>query len=359
MYKKDKICIQLYQKCFFLYKKIKKQGGFMSKIFDLVVIGAGPGGISAAAEAIMAGVNPAKVLVLEKSDAHNETVRKFYKHGKRVDVDWAGIKAEFHGHLSFEKGSKEEYIKQFDDIIEKYEIKVVYDHHVYAIKKINDIFEIEADKEFGVILAKKVVIAIGVMGKPNKPSYKFPINIRPRLNFNLDKVVPGEKIMIVGGGDTSGEYAYGLKDMYPNCDVTLSYRKQKITKMNPTNKSLVEKYIEYGKINSRLGIDIENVEPVKDDDVTPPRVKVNFKDGTTEIFDRVVYALGGTTPKDFLQSCGIKFDEKTSKAIYNPETLETNIEGLYIVGDVVKGAQSISVAINHGFYAASDLVKKL
>ena len=95
----------------------------MDKVFDLVVIGAGPGGISAAVEAGIAGVDNNKILILEKSDAHNETVRKFYKHGKRVDVDWNGIKAEFHGHLSFEQGSKEEYIKQFDDIIEKYNLK--------------------------------------------------------------------------------------------------------------------------------------------------------------------------------------------------------------------------------------------
>ena len=73
----------------------------MDKLFDLVVIGAGPGGISAAVEAGIAGVDNSKIVILEKSDAHNETVRKFYKHGKRVDVDWNGIKAEFHGHLSF------------------------------------------------------------------------------------------------------------------------------------------------------------------------------------------------------------------------------------------------------------------
>jgi thioredoxin reductase len=39
--------------------------------------------------------------------------------------------------------------------------------------------------------------------------------------------------------------------------------------------------------------------------------------------------------------------------------METNVEGLYVVGDVVEGAQSIAVAINHGYYAALDLAKKL
>jgi thioredoxin reductase (NADPH) len=326
----------------------------MNKVLDLVVIGAGPGGISAAVEAGLAGVDNDKIIILEKSDAHNETVRKFYKHGKRVDIDWNGIKAEFHGHLSFEQGSKEEYIKQFDDIIEKYNLRVVYNHHVYAVEKNGEgLFEIGADKELGVIKAKKVVIAIGVMGKPNKPSYKFPPKIRPVLNFNLDKVQPGEKVMIVGGGDTAGEYAYGLVDMDLGCDVTLNYRKPEITRMNPTNKEIVERYIAEGKIKSKLGNDIVDVEATED-----KKVKVNFQDGTSEIYDRVVYALGGTTPTEFLQNCGIEMKDKWT-AEHNPETFETNVEGMYVVGDVVEGAQSIAVAINHGYYAALDLAKKL
>jgi thioredoxin reductase (NADPH) len=326
----------------------------MDKIFDLVVIGAGPGGISAAVEAQIAGVDNNKILILEKSDAHNETVRKFYKHGKRVDVDWNGIKAEFHGHLSFEQGSKEEYIKQFDDIIEKYNLKVVYNHHVYAVEKNeNGIFEIGADKELGVIQAKKVVIGIGVMGKPNKPGYKFPPKIRSVLNFNLDKVQNGEKVMVVGGGDTAGEYAYGLVDMDMGCEVTLNYRKPEITRMNPTNKEIVEKYIAEGKIKSKLGNDIVDVEATEDG-----KVKVNFQDGTSEVYDRVVYALGGTTPTEFLQNCGIEMKDKWT-ATHDPKTFETNVEGMYVVGDVVEGAQSIAVAINHGYAAALDLAKKL
>jgi thioredoxin reductase (NADPH) len=326
----------------------------MDKVFDLVVIGAGPGGISAAVEAQIAGVDNNKIIILEKSDAHNETVRKFYKHGKRVDIDWNGIKAEFHGHLSFEQGSKEEYIKQFDDIIAKYDLKVVYNHHVYAVERnAEGIFEIGADKELGVIQAKKVVIGIGVMGKPNKPSYKFPPKIRPVLNFNLDKVQNGEKVMVVGGGDTAGEYAYGLVDMDLGCEVTLNYRKPEITRMNPINKEIVERYIAEGKIKSKLGNDIVDVEATED-----KKVKVNFQDGTSEIYDRVVYALGGTTPTEFLQNCGIEMKDKWT-ATHNPETFETNVEGMYVVGDVVEGAQSIAVAINHGYAAALDLAKKL
>jgi thioredoxin reductase (NADPH) len=328
------------------------------KVFDLAIIGAGPGGIASAIEAKLAGIE--KFIVLEKADNHSDMIRKFYKPGKRVDKDWQGKKFEFIGNVTFEECSKEEYLDQMEQKIQEAEIadKFKYNHHVYGVEKNSDgIFEIGADHELGVIQAKKVIIAIGRMGKPNKPSYKFPPKIRPRLNFNLDKVQPGEKVMVVGGGDTAGEYAYGLVDMNIGCDVTLNYRRAEITRMNPTNKEIVEKYFKEGKLKSKLGVDVESVEPYEEEGVTPPKVKVNFKDGSSEVFDRVVYALGGTSPVDFLKNSKIELNEWGEPA-YNKETMESNVEGLYVIGDVVTSAGSIALAFNHAYLAIKDIASK-
>ena len=331
----------------------------LDKVFDIAIIGAGPGGVASVIEAKLSGID--KVICLEKADNHHDMIRKFYKPGKRVDKDWQGKKFEFIGNVTFEECLKEEYLEQMDKKIKDngVEDKFKYNHHVYGVEKNSDgIFEIGADHELGVIQAKKVIVAIGRMGKPNKPGYKFPGKIRPRLNFNLDKVKPGEKVLVVGGGDTAGEYAYGLVDMNIGCDVTLNYRRAEITRMNPTNKEIVERYFKEGKIHPKLGVDIEKVEPVEDDEVTPPRVKVFYKDGTTEIFDRVVYALGGTSPVDFLKNCGINLNE-WGEPEHNPETMETNVEGLYTIGDVVTSAGSIALAFNHAYQAIQDIAKKL
>ncbi len=330
----------------------------LDKVFDIAIIGAGPGGIASAIEAKIAGID--KVLVLEKADNHSDMIRKFYKPGKRVDKDWQGKKFEFIGNVTFEECSKEEYLDQMEKKIQDAGIadKFKYNHHVYAVEKnSNGLFEIGADHELGVIQAKKVIIAIGRMGKPNKPGYKFPPKIRPRLNFNLDKVQPGEKVMVVGGGDTAGEYAYGLVDMDIGCDVTLNYRRAEITRMNPTNKEIVERYIKEGKLKSKLGVDVESVEPFEEEGVTPPKVKVNFKDGSSEVFDRVVYALGGTSPVDFLKNSKIELNE-WGEPTYNEETMESNVEGLYVIGDVVTSAGSIALAFNHAYLALKDIASK-
>ncbi len=329
------------------------------KLNDLVIIGAGPGGIASGVEAVIAGIQ--KKIILEKADNHNDVIRKFYKQGKRVDKDWQGKKFEFLGNVTFKEGTKESYLQEMDELIKKYKLedKIYYNHHIYAVKKLcDDVFAVASDKELGAILAKKVIIAIGRMGKPNKPSYKFPAKIRPRLNFNLDKVQANEKVLVVGGGDTAGEYAYGLVDMHIGCDVTLNYRRSEIKRMNHLNKSILEEYANTGKLKLKLGVDIENVEPVENDSVTPPRVKVNFKDGTSEIYDRVIYALGGTTPTDFLKNAGIELNE-WGEPVYNPETFETNIKGLYVIGDVAVSSGSIALAFNHAYQAIQDISKKL
>ena len=67
----------------------------------------------------------------------------------------------------------------------------------------DSVFAIASNKELGAVLAKKVIIAICRMGKPNRPAYRFPPKVRSRLNFNLDRVEPNEKVLIVGGGDTA------------------------------------------------------------------------------------------------------------------------------------------------------------
>ncbi len=329
------------------------------KLYDLVILGAGPGGMASAIEAKLADID--KFLIVDKANNHNDMIRKFYKPAKRIDKDWQGKKFQFIGNVTFKECSKEEYLKQMDKKIKEFRIdnRFYFDHHVYAVRKIcDDIFAVATDHELGAILAKRVIISIGRMGKPNKPVYKFPGAIRPRLDFNLDKVHPGEKVLIVGGGDTAGEYAYGLVDMNIGCDVSLNYRRDKIIRMNPTNKEAVERYIQEGKIHSKLGTDIESVEPVPDDKTTPPRVKVNFKNKTNEIYDRVVYGLGGTSPIDFLKNSGIKLNKK-NEPVYNEKTMESNIKGLYVIGDVVTSAGSIALAFNHAHLAISDIKNKL
>lgn len=331
------------------------------KVVEIAIIGAGPGGMACAIEAKLAGIE--NIVVIDKAPHHNDMIHKFYKKGKRVDKDWMGIKFEFTGNVTFEECSKEEYIQQMDDklraagVLDTFE----YNHEIMRVEKGEDgLFSIvygqgNVSESIETIKAKNIILSVGRMGKPNKPKYPFPKEIKDRLNFNLSKVQDGERVMIVGGGDTAGEYAYGLVELedMQDCVVTLNYRQAEIKRMNPTNTQMCTKYLDNGKILNKMGVDIESVEPS-----ATGKIKVNFTDGTSEEYDRAVYALGGTTPKDLLVNSGVKTGE-WDVPVFNPETMETNIEGLYTIGDVVTDQGSIALAFNHASFAVKDIASKI
>ena len=327
------------------------------KIVDIAIIGAGPGGMACAIEAKLAGID--NIIVIDKADTHNDMIHKFYKKGKRVDRDWMGIKFEFEGNVTFDECSKEDYIKQMDDLLASHGVldKFVYNQEIMKATKGEDgLFSVLLGGAEGgdVIKAKNVILSVGRMGKPNKPRYKFPKDIRDILNFNLSKVQNGERVMVVGGGDTAGEYAYGLVELegMEDCVVTLNYRKADITRMNPINTEMTLKYLQNGQLINKMGVDVESVEPSENG-----KIKVNFTDGTNEEYDRAVYALGGTTPKDILVNSDVKTGE-WDVPVFNEKTLETNVPGLYTIGDVVTDTGSIALAFNHASFAMNDIVAK-
>ena len=69
---------------------------------------------------------------------------------------------------------------------------------------------------------------------------------------------------------------------------------------------------------------------------------------SSTIYDRVVYAIGGTTPVDFLRKCSIVLDESGNPII--DDNYETKVKGLYISGDIVGNrGGSIAMALNHSY----------
>jgi len=315
----------------------------MEKIYDLIIIGGGPGGIGAAVEAKVLGLQ--NILMIEKTENHSHTIRKFYKDKKRVDKDWQGQVVELEGNVEFVDGTKESTLDYFDKLLDDEIIDTRFNCAVEKVYKEDDIFHVASG--CGEDLARNVIVSIGRMGKPNKPSYKIPASMRTQVNFNLEKCGNGEKILVVGGGDTAVEYACELSETN---DVTLNYRRDSLTRPNPTNQEMIANYAENEALTLKLGVDIEGLEGESG------QIKVNFSDGS-ELFDRIIYAIGGTTPSDFLKSCLVTLDD-SGEPIFD-ENYESEIPGLYIAGDIAfKSGGSIAIALNHGYRIVTHILNK-
>ncbi|MBN2964621.1 NAD(P)-binding domain-containing protein [Sulfurospirillum sp. T05] len=314
----------------------------MNCVYDMIVIGGGPGGISATVEAKMRGLQ--SVLLIEKGENHSQTIRKFYKDNKRVDKDYKGQVVELKGSVQFSDGSKESTLDYFDSLLDNGEIDTAFNSEVESVKKVGNSFQVVTTK--AGYEAKNVIVAIGKMGKPNKPDYPIPPSIKQLVNFNLDKCSQGEKLLIVGGGNSAAEYALELSKTNT---VTLNYRRPTFSRLNDINEEQLYAYDGQELLRLRLGVDIKSLENASG------KVRVNFTDGNFTVYDRVVYAIGGTTPVDFLKKCGITLDG-AGHPIFD-ENYQTEVPGLYIGGDIaVNSGGSIAMALNHSYHIIEHIL---
>ena len=308
----------------------------MDNKYNLIIVGGGPGGIAASVEASILKMD--KVLLIEKGDNHSTTIRKFYKDDKRVDKDYKGEALDLKGNIKFETATKGDVLDLFSECLFGNYIEAMFNTEVESIQKNGEYLEVSTsdNKKY---LSKYVVVSIGKMGRPNRPDYAIPASLNAVVNFNIYKCKENEKILVVGGGNSAVEYAYLLgKDN----DVTINYRKAEFTRPNEKNLETIKEDIASGKVKARLGVDIKSIEDKEG------KVLVHYTDGVDEVYDRVIYALGGVAPIDFLKRCDIELDEGGVPIVNDKH--ESSVKNLFIAGDILyKSGGSIAKALNAGF----------
>lgn len=327
----------------------KPKGEQMSEnTTKLAIIGAGPGGIGAAIEAKIAGIDS---ILFEKTATHNATLNKFYKDGKRVDRDYKGDKIKLNGAIDFSDSNKEATLEMFGDLLEKHQINVAYQNDIESVvaddkNGSNFLINTSGGKSY---IAQSVIIAIGKMGQPNKPSYKIPSSILRQVNYNANSVQAGEKLLIVGGGNSAVEYAC---EFARSNDTTLNYRRSEFARINDTNAKELESVMSSGKLKTKLGIDIESLSDENG------KINAHFTDGSVEAYDRAIYAIGGSSPVDFLKKCNIKLDENNLPIV--DEHLQSSVKGVFVIGDILfKSGASIACALSQAQKVVAFIAPKL
>jgi thioredoxin reductase (NADPH) len=312
--------------------------------FDLIVVGAGPAGIALAAEARAAGVLARRILVLEKAPEHSWIIRKYYPASKPVLANYKGIEARCEGVLCIPDLTREETLTYLDRAIRDSGALVRYGEEVYRIGRETD-GKLRVEGSEGIWRAPVVVIAIGILGRPNKPSYPIPREIHRKVLFDVtSEEVRGLDVLVVGGGDTATEYCQFLAQ--EGNRVTLSYRGDALTRPNPINRDSVLALERQSKLRILLASNIARLE------AAGPAVLVRFQEPAFAPLrvDRVVFALGGTTPTNFLKSVGIEFDGPQPRLT---ESFATSVPGLFLAGDLTAGKRGGSIILAFNTAAAA------
>jgi thioredoxin reductase (NADPH) len=308
------------------------------KELKLLIVGAGPAGISLASEARMAGIDAEDILMIDKAETHSWVIRSLYPDKKLVAANYKGLPVVCHGVMSLQDSTKGETISYLDQAIKKTGVTVNYREEVLKIEPIGTkketLFIVQTNKN--KYLTRVTVIAIGVFGRPNKPNYKFPRKLKDNIHFDVTSFqAKDENILVVGGGDSASEFSQYLIEMGNN--VTISYRRNEFTRMNSFNINALKEL----EINNQVEILLEsNIEEVKISDDEKPLVCFSEVHLREREYTRVIYALGGSTPSNFLKSIGIKFKNEIPNL---KESGESTIPGLFVTGDLLAGKRGGSI----------------
>jgi thioredoxin reductase (NADPH) len=319
----------------------------MSDLLDLVIVGAGPAGIALGAEAVTAGLAPGKILVLERGDAHSWSIRKFYPDAKVVTANYKGLPAVCSGVLCLTDSSKSETLTYLDRAIADHGLVVRYNEGVGAIRPRQGHFLVETTK--ATVLTKTCAIAIGILGRPQKPDWQIPPALKTKITFDVTSVsLKNADVLVIGGGDSASEYVQYL--VQEGCRVVLVYRGDSFHRMNDINRDSLLSLESRGKALLHRKTTVEKVE----NENGRPRVHFGAPGAEPRTFDHVVLALGGTTPENFLKTIGIDFDGATPLL---REGYETSIPGLFLLGDLTAGRTGGSIVT--AFNSANEAMRAL
>ena len=266
--------------------------------YDVIIIGAGPAGISAS---LMAKQKNLTFKVLEQ-DTLGGTV---YTFPRSKIVMTAPMDLPLFGKVKLHETSKQELLELWNEVLSKHDITITENTKVENISHQDTYFTVHT-KDGTEITAANILLAIGRRGSPRKLNVPGEESTKVAYRLIEPELVNGKKVVVVGGGDSAIEAALSLVD---NNEVTLSYRSAAFKRIKPKNHQKIEAAISAGKINMLYE---SNVRAIADDHViieTTNEPELRLENDLIYIF------AGGVLPTQFLQSAGIEITKRFGYAV--------------------------------------------
>ena len=260
-------------------------------VHDLLVIGAGPAGISASLRAIE---NKLNYLTIER-DEIGGTVSKY---PRQKLVMTSPVEFPMYGKFKKMQLSKENLLAFWDMILNRADFNVSTGEKVEDVKRGEDgIFNVTTVNN--QYRARAVILALGKAGEPRKLGVKG--EELPKVMYRLieaDHYI-NKKILVVGGGDSAVEAAMGLVCQTGN-QVTVSYRSERFSRIKERNANRIEDFMRSGKLKVLF-----NSNPVE---FKAESVIIDVNGSKQEIANDFVWIFaGGTPPNGFLKKIGVGF----------------------------------------------------
>lgn len=307
-----------------------------TKRHEMIVIGGGPAGIACALEAGRRGVD---AVVLEKGTVVNTIV------GYPVGVTFFSTPELLSiGGYPFTtpnmRPKREEAIAYYRGVVRASGVPVDLGVRVEGVERIDEGFQVRTDH--GLYQARYVVLATGYFDQTNR--LNIPGEDLPKVHHYYREPYDffGRDVMVIGGRNSAVEAAL---DLWRNgARVTMIHRGAEFHRgIKYWIRPDIENRIKNGEITMLWQTEVERIEPAS----------VLLRNTATgermELKNDALFAMIGYRPDAALfESCGIGFDPETLVPIYDRETYETNVPGLYLAGSVACGCKTWEIFIENG-----------
>ena len=269
--------------------------------YDLVIVGAGPAGISASLTAKKLKLN---FLTIDQNTLGG-TVFTFPR--SKV-VMTSPMELPLFGKVKLFETSKTELLNLWHQVLEKNEISIRENAKVESISKENGFFKIET-LDGQQITTANILLSIGRRGTPRK--LNVPGKNTEKVAYRLlePEDIKDKDILVVGGGDSAVESALLLADQNR---VTLSYRNDTFSRIKPKNRDLIKAAIENNKLDVQFKTNLKGIEKSE--------IVLASDDSEKLIKNDLVYIFaGGELPTEFLKKAGITITKKFGEALLKHE----------------------------------------
>ena len=323
------------------------------EIHDVLVIGAGPTGLACAIDAQRAGF---RVVLVDKgclcnSLYHYPAHMTFFTTPELLEI----------GNIPFPspnpKPSRNEALQYYRQVAAYYKLDVRQYHRVEKVGGSDGDFVVDTRDRFdraGALRARKLIVATGYYDLPNY--LNIPGEKLSKVMHYYDDPHPysGLDVLVIGGKNSAAIAALEL--WRHGARVTLVHRGPDIHRhVKYWIKPDIENRIKNGEVTAYFESQVVRVEL--------DSVVLETPKGVKELKNDFVFALVGYHPDfEFLSSLGVESRGPDKLPVCDPETLESNVPGIYLAGVIVAGARTNEIFIEngrfHGQQIATDLGAK-
>ncbi|MEL3974200.1 YpdA family putative bacillithiol disulfide reductase [Rossellomorea oryzaecorticis] len=313
---------------------------------ECIIVGGGPCGLSAAIHLKEQGIDP---LIIEKGNIVNAiynypTHQTFFSSSEKLEIGDVPFVIEEH------KPRRNQALVYYREVAKRKNVRI---NRFELVKKV------EKKKEEGFIIstskdtyrAKHVIIATGYYDNPNYMG--IPGEDKEKVFHYFKEAHPffDTDVVVIGGKNSAVDAAIELNKA--GARVTVLYRGSEYSKsvkpwILPNFDALVRNEEIKMEFNAQL-------KEIRDDEV------LYVAEGEKkEIKNDFVFAMTGYHPDhSFLTKIGIGIDEETGRPAFDSDTMETNVEGVYVAGVIAAGNNANEIFIENGRHHGGLIAKSI